>query len=1063
MNDQAKSRDELIQEIMELRKEHESLKVSYQDDTIISKKDEAELLLYGEIIRNMEEGFLLIHAADGIIVFANPKFERMFGYGSMELVGKHVSHLNAPTEKSPEETATEIIRSLNVKGSWQGVVQNIKKDGSVFWGQANVSTFDHPQHGRVWISIHHEITGQKITEMLLKESEETFRSIFENSSSAMAIIEPDTTISMVNEEYCKLSNFTRQEIIGTSWTQQITQEDRERLKEYNRRRLINSKDAPEKYEFTFYHKNGGIRHALMSVALLSNRKIVASVADITELKKSEVALRESEEKHRVLLNGSSYGILAIDVETHRFLFSNPAISKLFGYTDKELQRLSIEDLVPRESLDLVMSEFASQMRGEKSVSFAQACIRKDGTVFYADIAGAPIMLNGRKCSVGFFIDVTSRQQAKESLMESESNLNQAQEIAMMGSWEFDLITNKVNWSKNCFRLYGLEPYEFEPSFEYFKSRVHPDDLHIIDESFENISKFKKNYIIEVRISFPDGNDRWAQINLSPVVKEDELVALKGIQIDINDRKTAEERIRINEASIKVKNAQLIEAQRIAHVGSWTHHLDNPMPTWSDEMFVIFGIDPKNGVPKFPEFRQLVNADQRPDLDVALKAIMTTGQAYSLELQVNLPDGNERIIHLQCEAFLGSDGLPFFTLGTAQDITDRKQFEMELLNARKKAEESDRLKSAFLANMSHEIRTPMNGILGFAQLLKEPNLTGKEQQEYIRIIEKSGKRMLNIIHDIVDISKIESGQVEVSISETNINEQIEYICAFFTPEAEKKGLQLFYKTILPAKEAIITTDREKIHSILSNLVKNAVKYTKEGSIEIGYEKKGRYLEFFIKDSGIGIPKERQVAIFERFIQADISNKHAYDGAGLGLAITRGYVEMLGGEIWVESREGSGSTFFFTIPYIAEPNEKAVIEETTPVEGAIYQINNLKILITEDDEISGEFISSVIDKYCRVILYAVTGVETIETCRNNPDIDFILMDIRMPEMNGYEATRQIRQFNKDVIIIAQTAYGLSGDREKALKAGCNDYISKPIDRDMLLGLINKHFKPNSDLIA
>jgi len=248
-----------------------------------------------------------------------------------------------------------------------------------------------------------------------------------------------------------------------------------------------------------------------------------------------------------------------------------------------------------------------------------------------------------------------------------------------------------------------------------------------------------------------------------------------------------------------------------------------------------------------------------------------------------------------------------------DITEQKKLIIDLLAAKEHAEESDHLKSAFLANMSHEIRTPMNGILGFAELLKEPELTGEERQEYISIIEKSGARMLNIINDIVDISKIESEQMEINISETNVNEQIEYIYTFFKPEVERKGLQIFFQNGLPAKEAVIETDREKIYAILTNLVKNAIKFSDTGTIEFGYNLKNKYLEFFIKDTGIGIPHDKKEVIFDRFIQADISDKRAFQGAGLGLAISKAYVEMLGGKIWVESEEGKGSTFYFTISY------------------------------------------------------------------------------------------------------------------------------------------------------
>ena len=391
----------------------------------------------------------------------------------------------------------------------------------------------------------------------------------------------------------------------------------------------------------------------------------------------------------------------------------------------------------------------------------------------------------------------------------------------------------------------------------------------------------------------------------------------------------------------------------------------------------------------------------------------------------------------------------------RDITARKVIEKELIKAKEQAEESDRLKSAFLANMSHEIRTPMNGIMGFAGLLKEPNLTGDEQQEYIQIIEKSGARMLNIINDIISISKIESGLNEINISESNINEQVEYIYTFFKPEVEGKGIQFSYKNSLPLSEAIIKTDREKLFAILTNLVKNAIKYCDKGSIELGCDKKGEYLEFYIKDSGIGIDSNRQEAIFERFIQADIIDKDARQGAGLGLSISKAYVEMLGGELWVESEKGLGSTFYFTIPYTTE------LQKTDGItNGAIkgveeVQVKNLKILVVEDDETSDLLISIMLTEISREILHAKSGHEAIELCRNNPDTDLILMDIKMPVMGGYEATRQIRQFNKDVIIIAQTAYGLTGDREKAMESGCNEHLSKPITKNELMSLVQHCF--------
>jgi signal transduction histidine kinase len=391
----------------------------------------------------------------------------------------------------------------------------------------------------------------------------------------------------------------------------------------------------------------------------------------------------------------------------------------------------------------------------------------------------------------------------------------------------------------------------------------------------------------------------------------------------------------------------------------------------------------------------------------------------------------------------------------RDITDMKRTEMDLIKAKERAEESDRLKSAFLANMSHEIRTPLNGILGFTELLTMSDLDEKERQGYLDIIRKGGDRMLNIINDIIDISKIESGQMKVSLTRTNIREQIDSIYNFFFHEAQVKGILLIAKNTLPEDDAIIETDADKIYAIQTNLIKNAIKFTTSGYVEFGFEKKNEHLEFIVKDTGIGINKEQKEFIFERFRQGSDSLARGFEGTGLGLSISKAYVEMLGGKIWFESDYGKGTVFHFTIPYHLQSGTRSVPADSFPVQTLKNNRKDLVIFIVEDDKHSELYLTRLLSPFSKKIFNAETGTEAIEICRSNPDIDLVLMDIELPEMDGYEACRQIRQFNKNVIIIAQTAFGLAGDREKALDAGCDDYISKPIHSKLLIGLIDKYF--------
>ncbi|MBC8342506.1 MAG: PAS domain S-box protein [Bacteroidetes bacterium] len=601
-------------------------------------------------------------------------------------------------------------------------------------------------------------------------------------------------------------------------------------------------------------------------------------------------------------------------------------------------------------------------------------------------------------------------------------------------------------NKTLTKILGYSKKEIigRPVFEIY----HPDCLEEVKKNFRISVKKGELHYRELQLQRKNGSKLDVSQNASYVRGKDGTVLYcRYILRDITKRKAAEEKLVLSEERFRSMFEQMLD-------GIYRSTPNGKFIEINPAFVKMLGYSSKKEMMGIDIRKELYfSAEDRKSL------VLDTGKEEFEVFVMRRKDGSLIWVEDHCRYVRDEQGNILYHEGIIRDVTERKKNIEELQKAKEKAEESDKLKSAFLANMSHEIRTPMNGILGFSSLLDEPGLGSENQKLYISLIQKSSARMLNIITDIIDISKIESGQMEIYSHETNINKMTENVFTLFNPDAGKKRIKLSCKNSVPTTEANTVTDQNKLYSILTNLVQNAMKYTDKGSVEFGYVKKDETFEFFVKDTGIGIPKDRQEAIFERFIQADIVDVQARQGAGLGLSIAKAYVEMLGGKIWVVSEVGKGSTFYFTIPYITELKETVGIPNDTTnvvIEGQVNsEVSGLKILIVEDDETSDLLISTMLKEISSEIIKTESGLEAIELCRNNPDLDLILMDIKISVLDGYEATRQIRQFNKDVIVIAQTAYALNGDKEKAIEAGCNEHLSKPIIKEDLLTLIYKYF--------
>lgn len=389
----------------------------------------------------------------------------------------------------------------------------------------------------------------------------------------------------------------------------------------------------------------------------------------------------------------------------------------------------------------------------------------------------------------------------------------------------------------------------------------------------------------------------------------------------------------------------------------------------------------------------------------------------------------------------------------EDITEKKKLWSELVEAKEKAEESDRLKSCFLANISHEIRTPMNGILGFSALLKEPRLSGEEKEQYIELIHESGKRMLSIINNLIDISRIETGEMSLYPGTTSINEVLENIHVSFNKQAQEKSLSFACEVGLSAKDSVMVTDKARLSQILSHLVGNALKYTSEGEVAFGYKKNGEMLEFYVRDTGIGISREHQSKIFERFRQVSLDATREYEGAGLGLSLSKKFVEMLGGSMWLDSVPGKGSTFYFTLPYTGFLKSKAQAKRDSEEEHSPFP-SGFTILVVDDDSISRLLLKGVLSGQRVKVILAENGKEAVEKVEQEPDIRVVLMDMKMPVMNGYEATSRIKEIRPNLPVIAQTAFADPDERKTARDAGCDVVLPKPINSEELLAEILRY---------
>ncbi|NER06983.1 MAG: response regulator, partial [Okeania sp. SIO3C4] len=494
----------------------------------------------------------------------------------------------------------------------------------------------------------------------------------------------------------------------------------------------------------------------------------------------------------------------------------------------------------------------------------------------------------------------------------------------------------------------------------------------------------------------------------------------GTHKDLTQDKDREQELTSAKLMAQDHARELKRAQKTAKIGSWKNIVSTNNMWWSEEMYNIFGINKKSFSGDLNTvIEELTHPDDKHLVQHAHKTVFQDKKSISVEFRIKTEGGAKKHLLFIADDFVRDENGEYKVLsGVMKDITDYKLIQIELEKAKEKAEESDRLKSSFLANMSHEIRTPMNSIIGFASILKNNDTSLKQREKYIDIITNSSNHLLNLINDIIDISKIESGEVVVSYTDIELNALFHELYSFYHSELRTLNkFGVYLKMKIPYPEFYISTDETRLRQVLINLIGNAVKFTDSGEIEFGYGLKGDKIEFFVRDTGIGIARDKQDMIFKRFHQESETTERLYGGTGLGLAIAKACTELLKGEIWLESVQNFGTTFYFTVEYAKGKQANEIFE----VENKEFEFDNELILVAEDDDYNYDYISTILSHHDLRLIRTKSGRETIRMALSHDDLKLVLMDIQMPDLTGSEATIEIRKHKPELPIIAQTEIG------------------------------------------
>jgi PAS domain S-box-containing protein len=654
------------------------------------------------------------------------------------------------------------------------------------------------------------------------------------------------------------------------------------------------------------------------------------------------------------------------------------------------------------------------------------------------------------------------QESLAALEDAANRLQLATEVAGTGVWDWDLRTDRIVWDKQMFTLYGLE--HGDVTYDTWAGAVLPEDFSeqaaILKETAQTGGRSERQFRIR-RLS--DGAVRTIYSS-EMAVKADDGGTLRvvGVNRDITEQLRIEQELK----EAKVAAALREGAQRYSFLADtmplivWTARPDGHRDYYNKRWLEYTGLSLAESRER--SWGPVAHPDDVQLIFERWENAVKTGGDFEFEFRLRRASDRSYRWHLsRAEAMRDDQGKIVQWVGTTTDIDESKSTEIALQQAKEAAESASRSKSEFLANMSHEIRTPMNGILGLTELVLETEI-GSAQREYLDMVQISGRQLLGLVNDILDFSKIEAGKLELEAIPFSLRDCVNAVLTPISIRAQTKGLKTHTDIAIDVPEQVIG-DSMRLRQILLNLADNSLKFTQRGSVLVRVTSEAQRggeqcLHFSIKDSGMGIPPEKQKAIFQAFTQVDGSTSRTFGGTGLGLAIASRLVEKMRGEIWVTSTEGLGATFHFTA-WFPVPENLSPISRIVP--GKVSKANGpfLRILLAEDNAINRALVMGILAEPGHSIVQAANGFEAL-TCARAETFDLILMDVQMPEMDGFEATRCIRaeeSLRRHTPIVATTSYALVGDRERCLAAGMDDYLSKPLDKAALLAIVERVSSP------